>query len=101
MFMAAKVAASAHAEKSAFFLPVMLGKSGTGRTKAPPGITGRGLRARVKSLAVDAAKGAAESVGIEAEDRAEIEMPTSKEPLRLLLSSWTYPEPRPDLAMRE
>lgn len=85
----------------AFFLPVMLGKQGTGRTKAPPGITGRGLRTRVKSLAVDAAKGAAESVGIEAEDPAELEMPTSKEPLRLLLSSWTYPEPRPDLAMRE
>ena len=85
----------------AFFLPVMLGKSGTGRTKAPPGITGRGLRARAKSLAVDAAKGAAESVGIEADDPADIEMPTSKEPLRLLLSSWTYPEPRPDLAMRE
>ena len=85
----------------AFFLPVMLGKQGTGRTKAPPGITGLGLRSRAKSLAVDAAKGAAESVGIEAEDPAEIEMPTSKEPLRLLLSSWTYPEPRPDLAMRE
>lgn len=85
----------------AFFLPVMLGKSGTGRTKAPPGITGRGLRSRAKSLAVDAAKGAAESVGIEAADPADIEMPTSKEPLRLLLSSWTYPEPRPDLAMRE
>jgi len=50
---------------------------------------------------VDAAKGAAESVGIEADDPADIEMPTSKEPLRLLLSSWTYPEPRPDLAMRE
>jgi hypothetical protein len=32
---------------------------------------------------------------------AEFEMPTAKEPLRLLLSSWTYPEPRPDLAMRE
>jgi hypothetical protein len=27
-------------------------------------------------------------------------MPSSKEPLRLLLSSWTYPEPRTDLAMR-
>jgi len=85
----------------ALFLPVMLGKSGTRRTNAPPGITGRGLRSRARSLAVDAAKGAAESVGIEADDPADIEMPTSKEPLRLLLSSWTYPEPRPDLAMRE
>ena len=32
---------------------------------------------------------------------AEFEMPTVKEPLRLLLSSWTYPEPRPDLAIRD
>lgn len=29
------------------------------------------------------------------------EMPTAKDPLRLLLSSWSYPEPRTDLAMRE
>jgi hypothetical protein len=84
-----------------FFLPMMLGKPGTGRTKAPAGITGLRLRARAKSLAVDAAKGAAESVGIEDDGPTEVEMPTSKEPLRLLLSSWTYPEPRPDLAMRE
>jgi len=32
---------------------------------------------------------------------AEFEMPTVKEPLRLLLSSWTYPEPRTDLARRD
>ena len=32
---------------------------------------------------------------------AEFNMPTAKEPLRLLLSSWTYPEPRTDLAMRD
>ena len=32
---------------------------------------------------------------------AEFEMPTVKEPLRLLLSSWTYPEPRTDLAIRD
>ena len=32
---------------------------------------------------------------------AEFEMPTVKEPQRLLLSSWTYPEPRTDLAIRE
>lgn len=89
------------AKVHAFFLPVMLGKPGTGRAKAPPGITGLGLRSRARSLAADAVKGAAESVGIEADDSAEIDMPTAKEPLRLLLSSWTYPEPRPDLAMRE
>jgi hypothetical protein len=70
--------------------------------KPAAGITGLGLRRRAKAVAADAAKGAAESVGIEADgDDGEVEMPTSKEPLRLLLSSWTYPEPRPDLAMRE
>ena len=85
-----------------FYLPVLMGKSGSGRTKPAAGITGLGLRKRAKAVAADAAKGAAESVGIEADgDDGEVEMPTSREPLRLLLSSWTYPEPRPDLAMRE
>ena len=32
---------------------------------------------------------------------AQVEMPTASAPLRLLLSSWSYPEPRTDLAMRE
>lgn len=32
---------------------------------------------------------------------AAFEMPSAKEPLRLLLSSWSYPEPRPDLAIRD
>ena len=49
----------------------------------------------------DMARGAAQSVGVEPVKSHEHEMPTSKEPLRLLLSSWTYPEPRTDLAMRE
>jgi hypothetical protein len=84
-----------------FYLPVLMGKSGSGRLKPAVGISGLGLRKRVKSAAADAAKGAAESVGIETDGDAEVEMPTSKEPLRLLLSSWTYPEPRTYLAMRE
>jgi len=84
-----------------FYLPVLMGKPGTGRLKLATGVTGLGIRKRIKSVAAGAAKGAAESVGLEVEDRGEIEMPTSKEPLRLLLSSWTYPEPRTDLAMRE
>jgi hypothetical protein len=84
-----------------FYLPVLMGKPGSGRLKPAAGISGLGLRKRVKSAAVDAAKGAAASVGLEPDDDGEIEMPTSKEPLRLLLSSWTYPEPRTDLAMRE
>lgn len=84
-----------------FYLPVLMGKSGSGRLKPAVGISGLGLRKRVKSAAADAAKGAAESVGIETDGDGEVEMPTSKEPLRLLLSSWTYPEPRTDLAMRE
>jgi hypothetical protein len=69
--------------------------------KAPAGLTGLGLRKRAKGLAADAAKGAAESVGIETSDGADLDMPGPSEPLRLLLSSWTYPEPRTDLAMRD
>lgn len=86
---------------SSFYLPVMMGKPGSGRRKRMAGISGLRLRDRMKSAASDAAKGAAESVGLETHDGDDIDMPTSKEPLRLLLSSWTYPEPRPDLAMRE
>ena len=84
-----------------FYLPVLMGKAGSGRAKPAVGISGLGLRKRVKSAATEAAKGAAESVGLETEEDGDIEMPTSKEPLRLLLSSWTYPEPRTDLAMRD
>jgi hypothetical protein len=84
-----------------FYLPMMMGKPGPGRAKPGAGISGLGLRKRAKAVAADAARGAAASVGIEDDDGDDIEMPTSKEPLRLLLSSWTYPEPRPDLAMRE
>ena len=84
-----------------FYLPVLMGKAGSGRAKPAVGISGLGLRKRMKSAATEAAKGAAESVGLETDEGGEIEMPTSKEPLRLLLSSWTYPEPRTDLAMRE
>jgi hypothetical protein len=84
-----------------FYLPVIMGKQGTGRMKPAVGVSGMGLRRRAKALAANAARGAAESVGLESDADAEIEMPTSREPLRLLLSSWTYPEPRTDLAMRE
>jgi hypothetical protein len=40
-------------------------------------------------------------LGIVADNDGELDMPTSREPLRLLLSGWTYPEPRADLAIRE
>jgi membrane protein implicated in regulation of membrane protease activity len=83
-----------------FYLPIVMGAPLNTRSKPSVGITGLGIRARTKRAAVEAAKGAAESVGIEAES-AEVEMPGPKEPLRLLLSSWTYPEPRTDLAMPE
>jgi len=83
------------------YLPMLMGKPGSARTKSRTGITGFGLRTRAKGLATEAMKGAAESVGVELDGDAEVDMPTSKEPLRLLLSSWTYPEPRVDLAMRE
>ena len=83
-----------------FYLPVMMGKPGTGRSKKGAGFTGLGLRGRAKAVAVDAARGAVEAVGIEGDEAPDVDMPSSKEPLRLLLSSWTYPEPRTDLAMR-
>jgi hypothetical protein len=85
----------------AFYLPVLTGKPGSGRMKPGVGITGLRLRGRIKSTAGEAMKGAVESVGVETDDDSPVEMPTSKEPLRLLLSSWTYPEPRTDLAMRD
>jgi len=84
-----------------FYLPVLVGKPGTGRSRSGAGFTGLGLRKRAGGIASEVAKGAAESVGVEVQEDAEVDMPTSKEPLRLLLSSWTYPEPRVDLAMRE
>lgn len=83
-----------------FYLPIMMGKPGTGRSKKGAGFTGLGLRKRAKAVAVDAARGAVEAVGIEDDEAPDVDMPSSKEPLRLLLSSWTYPEPRTDLAMR-
>lgn len=41
---------------------------------------------------------AASSVGAEGPDPAARETPDASQPLRLLISSWTYPEPRTDLA---
>ena len=85
-----------------FYLPVIVSKPGTGRAKAGSGISGLGLRKRAKGLAAEVARGAADSVGLEADDDdGEQDMPTPREPLRLLLSSWTYPEPRTELAMRQ
>jgi hypothetical protein len=48
-----------------------------------------------------AARRVLRSVGVVSSEPDGAEMPSIDEPLRLLLSSWTYPEPRPDLAMRE
>ena len=84
-----------------FYLPVIMGKPGAATRRSATGVTGLGIRKRVKGVAAEAVKGAAGSVGLEPEADAAEEMPTSKEPLRLLLSSWTYPEPRTDLAMRD
>jgi len=83
-----------------FYLPIMMGKPGTSRSKKGAGTTGLGLGSRAKAVVVDAARGAVEAVGIEGDEAPDVDMPSSKEPLRLLLSSWTYPEPRTDLAMR-
>lgn len=82
----------------AFFLPVMLTKrTGRGFEKPKP----RALRGHAKALVVEAIAGSAEAVGIGLNQPPDDEMPGPDEPLRLLLSSWTYPEPRPDLAMTE
>ncbi|MCE2880980.1 MAG: hypothetical protein LW636_01280 [Planctomycetaceae bacterium] len=81
----------------AFYLPVLLGQRKDARATRLSGPTGRAARASVKSVAIDAVKSAGESVGL-ARAAANSEMPGPKEPLRLLLSSWTYPEPRPELA---
>jgi hypothetical protein len=85
----------------AFYLPVIIGKPGTGRGKPAAGITGLSLRMRAKTLASDAAEGVVAPFGLHVDGREETDMPTAREPLRLLLSSWTYPEPRVDLAMHE
>ncbi|MEY3025677.1 MAG: hypothetical protein RLZZ238_574, partial [Planctomycetota bacterium] len=58
-------------------------------------------RGRAKELMAEAVAGSAEAIGLERGPAPDEEMPGPDEPLRLLLSSWTYPEPRPDLAMRE
>ncbi|MBI1302862.1 MAG: hypothetical protein GC172_03625 [Phycisphaera sp.] len=58
-------------------------------------------KGRVRQVFREAASGAAASVGLELGQATDAEMPGPDEPLRLLLSSWTYPEPRPDLAMRD
>ncbi|MFZ9882738.1 MAG: hypothetical protein ACO3QC_15215, partial [Phycisphaerales bacterium] len=80
-----------------FYLPVLLGQRRRGRVARTAGADAQGTRGNLKAMAIDAAKDAAESMGFERE-ADEVEMPGPKEPLRLLLSSWTYPEPRPELA---
>ncbi len=84
----------------AFFLPIMLGKPGTGRSKKKRGKSG--LRARAGAVATDATKGVLQSLGVSVDEggSASRDMPGAHEPLRLLLLSWTYPEPRTDLAMQ-
>ncbi|MFM1804757.1 MAG: hypothetical protein RL136_1636 [Planctomycetota bacterium] len=88
-----------HAERvHAFYLPVMLvNRAGKGAARPKP----RRLRGRAKELMAEAVAGSAEAIGLERGPAPDEEMPGPDEPLRLLLSSWTYPEPRPDLAMRE
>ena len=84
-----------HAERvHAFFLPILVTNGAHGaRLKSGRGTAWVGL-AR-KALA------GAKAVGIEPLMEPDAEMPGPDEPLRLLLSSWSYPEPRPDLAMRD
>ncbi|MEY3141856.1 MAG: hypothetical protein RLY21_349 [Planctomycetota bacterium] len=84
-----------HAERvHAFFLPILVTNGAHGAGLKP----GRGtawVRVGRKALA------GAKAVGIDPLTEPGAEMPGPGEPLRLLLSSWSYPEPRPDLAMRE
>ena len=81
-----------------FYLPVMLlNRPGKGAVRPKP----KRLRSRAKAALADAVAGGAEAIGIERAPEPDAEMPGADEPLRLLLSSWTYPEPRADLAPRE
>ena len=80
-----------------FYLPILLrNRPGRGADRPKP----RGLGGRARTLAREALSGGAEAVGLEAPAAPDADMPGPGEPLRLLLSSWTYPEPRPDLAPR-
>lgn len=80
-----------HAERvHAFFLPVMLTTSGRARG-----------RAWMNAGSPSAATSGSKAVGADPTAESAATMPGPDEPLRLLLSSWSYPEPRPDLAMRE
>lgn len=51
--------------------------------------------------ATDVPQNSTRPAGLRTAERHETEMPTAREPLRLLLSSWSYPDPRPDLAPRQ
>jgi len=87
-----------HAERvHAFFLPVLLtNRAGSSAVKPTRG----GLRKRAGRAVAEVVAGGAGAVGIERSPEPDVQMPGPDEPLRLLLSSWAYPEPRPDLAMR-
>lgn len=88
-----------HAERvHSFYLPVLMTNgSGVAAVKPKKGRFGT----RVGRAVSDAVASGAEAVGLERSPEPDAQMPGPGEPLRLLLSSWTYPEPRPDLAMRE
>lgn len=81
-----------HADRvHAFYLPVLSSHvAGKGAVKST----------RVRTLVAEAVAGGAQAVGLERFAATDAQMPGPDDPLRLLLSSWTYPEPRPDLAMR-
>lgn len=81
-----------------FYLSMLTGRAGEAKSNARKRVK---LRAKAAELVSKAAVGAKEAVGFESDPVTESEMPTSAQPLRLLLSSWTYPEPRTDLAIRQ
>jgi hypothetical protein len=88
-----------HAERvHTFFLPITVTNGAWKGAAKPLRSTALG---RARRAAADAVAGGAEALGIERSPAPDVQMPGPDEPLRLLLSSWTYPEPRPDLAMRE
>ncbi len=73
-----------------FFLPILYrSKRKTFAALKPPSKLGRALRGAKEDF--KAAMGGADA-------SVRPEMPTDADPFRLLLSSWTYPEPRVDLA---
>ncbi len=78
-----------------FYLPIRLPKKKASLTSmSQRQWAWAAIAARTRRSSAQAAK----AVGFDTSAASDSDMPSSDQPLRLLLSSWTYPEPRTDLA---